>query len=66
MSETMRFKVFCVEQYKSEHGIPGNEALHLFRQYGVLDYISSFFDDLHSFGGKYLVQDIDLFIQSRQ
>ena len=66
MSETMRFKVFCLEQYKNEHGLSGREAIELFTKYGVLEYISSFFDVLHSYGGKYIVQDIDMFIESRQ
>jgi hypothetical protein len=66
MSNTVRFKVFCLEQYKNAHGLKGGEAMRLFRQYGVLDYIDAFFDILHSYGGKYLVQDIDSFIQSRR
>jgi len=66
MSETMRFKVFCLEQYKNEHGLSGREAIEQFTKYGVLEYISSFFDVLHSYGGKYIVQDIDMFIESRQ
>ena len=66
MSETLRFKVFCIEQYKVAHHIKGSDAIKMFKQYGVLDYIESFFDVLHSYGGQYLVQDIDTFIQSRQ
>ena len=66
MSETMRFKVFCLEQYKNAHGISGREAMEQFTQYGVLEYISAFFDVLCSCGGKYIVQDIDMFIESRQ
>ncbi len=66
MSEQLRFKVFCVEEYKTAHGLKGRDAVRLFRQYGVLDYIGEFFDILHSYGGNYIVQDIDQFIQSRQ
>ncbi|MDR0949429.1 MAG: DUF3791 domain-containing protein [Lachnospiraceae bacterium] len=66
MQEIIRFKTFCIEQYKTEHDMKGAEVLCLFKRYGVLDYIASFFDVLHTFGGKYLVQDIDLFIQARQ
>ena len=66
MSETTQFKVFCLEQYKNEHGLNGRDAMRLFKQYDVLNYISSFYDILHSYGGKYIVQDIDLFILSRQ
>jgi len=66
MLETMQFKVFCLEQYKNEHGLNGHDTMKLFKQYDVLNYIGSFYDILHSYGGKYIVQDIDLFILSRQ
>jgi len=44
----------------------GDEAMQLFKQYGVFDYITSFYDVLHSFGDKYIVADIHEFILSRQ
>ena len=66
MSDIAKFKIFCLERYKSERGINGKEALHLFKEYGVLDYLGSFYDVLHSFGDKYIVQDIDLFIEARK
>jgi hypothetical protein len=66
MQEVARFKVFCLERYKYEHNISGMDALRLFIDYGVMDYISSFYDVLHTFGDKYLVHDIDLFIEARQ
>ena len=66
MSNTAHFKVFCLERYKSEHQLKGNEAIRLFKEYGVLDYLASFYDVLHSFGDKYIVADIDEFIAARQ
>jgi len=66
MSNTAHFKVFCLERYKSEHRLTGNEAFRLFKEYGVLDYLSSFYDVLHSFGEKYIVSDIDEYIDSRR
>ena len=66
MSDTAHFKVFCLERYKSEHRMKGDEAFRLFKEYGVLDYLSSFYDVLHSFGDKYIVADIDEFIVTRQ
>jgi hypothetical protein len=44
----------------------GIEALRLFKQYGVLDYLGSFYDVLHTFGDRYIVADIDEFIKVRQ
>ena len=66
MSNTAHFKVFCLERYKSQHRMKGDEAMQLFKQYGVFDYITSFYDVLHSFGDKYIVADIHEFILSRQ
>ena len=66
MHEIIKFKVFCLERYKYAHNLKGNEALRIFIQYGVMDYIASFYDVLHSFGDKYIVLDIDEFISVRQ
>jgi len=66
MSDTAYFKVFCLERYKSKHRLRGNEAFRLFKEYGVLDYLGSFCDVLHTFGDQYIVSDIDEFIAARQ
>jgi uncharacterized protein YneR len=66
MPEVVKFKAFCLERYKYEHNLNGKDAIRLFKRYGVMDYISSFYDVLHTFGDKYIVQDIDLFIEARQ
>ena len=66
MSDTAHFKVFCLERYKSEHKMKGDEAFRVFKEYGVLDYLTSFYDVLHSFGEKYIVADIDEFIAASQ
>ena len=66
MSQTLQFKVFCLEQYKNEHQISGAQAVKTFEKYGVFNYINAFFDVLHSTGGKYIVEDINMFIAARQ
>ena len=65
MSKTAHFKVFCLERYKSVHQMNGKDAFNLFKEYGVLEYLDSCYDVLHSFGHQHLVQDIDLFIKAR-
>ena len=52
MSDTMLFKTFCIEQYKLEHHLSGKDTVHLFFQYGVMDYLQSFYDVLHSMGAR--------------
>ena len=66
MPEVVKFKAFCLERYKHEHNMKGKDAFRLFKEYGVLDYIGSFYDVLHTFGDKYIVADIDEFIAVRQ
>jgi hypothetical protein len=66
MPEVVLFKAFCLERYKYEHNMSGRDTFRLFMQYGVLDYLGSFYDVLHKFEDKYLVEDIDLFIEARQ
>ena len=66
MTEIVNFKAFCLERYKYAHNLKGSETLRLFEQYGVMDYISSFYDELHTFGEKHIVEDIEEFIAVRQ
>ena len=66
MAEIVKFKIFCLELYKNEHNLKGSETLHLFKKYGVLEYLGSFYDVLHSYGAGYLVQDIDKYITARR
>ena len=65
MAEIIKFKVFCLEQYKNKHNMDGKDTLNLFKKYGVLEYLGAFYDVLHSYGAGYLVQDIDEFIRVR-
>jgi len=66
MPEVVKFKAFCLERYKHKHNISGKDAFALFSEYKVLDYIGSFYDELHTYGDQYIVRDIDLFIEARQ
>jgi hypothetical protein len=66
MSETLKFKVYCTEQYKTMHDLKGRDVIRLFKQYGVLDYLNEFYDVLHTYGYQYIVNDIDSFIQARK
>ena len=66
MPEVVKFKAFCLERYKYAHNMSGREVFNLFLKYGVMDYLSSFYDVLRTFGDRYIVQDIDEFIAERQ
>jgi hypothetical protein len=44
----------------------GKEVIALFNRYSVCDYIQAFYEVLHTTGTRYIVNDIDLYIKSRQ
>ena len=66
MSKTLAFKAFCFEAYRADKKLTGREAMTLFKKYGVLDYLGTCFDVLHTTGRAYIVEDIDIFIESRR
>lgn len=66
MSKTLEFKAFCFEAYKMEHGLTGRQAMKLFKEYGVLEYLEACYDTLHTTGRNYIVEDIDIFINARK
>ena len=60
------FLSFCIEQYKNEKGLSGYAAMELFSRYNVLDYLAEHFDVLHTQNGRWILEDIDEFIRTRQ
>ncbi|SHI08608.1 DUF3791 domain-containing protein [Clostridium grantii] len=66
MNRSIDFTVFCLESYKRSHNITGKDALKIFNDNKVFDYIKSFYDVLHSTGQDYIVEDIDVYINSRR
>ena len=66
MDKNIDFTVFCLESYKNAHHLTGKVALKVFNDNKVFDYINSFYDVLHSTGQGYIVEDIDLYINSIQ
>ena len=66
MSKQGEFLVFCIEMYKRAKDMTGRQAFELFRRYGVVDYVMSCYEALHTTGTNYIVEDIDLFIEARQ
>lgn len=65
MSEQGNFVVFCAEQYKMARNMTGRDLAELFTRYGIWDYLYSCFEALHTTGTKYIINDIDQYIQER-
>lgn len=66
MDRMIDFTVFCLESYKQAHNMTGKESLKVFNDNKVFEYIEAFYDVLHSTGQNYIVEDIDIFINSRR
>ena len=65
MDKLLAFKVFCLENYKTVHNLNGKSALVIFEKYQVFDYITSYYDVLHSYGRLFIISDIDDYIAHR-
>lgn len=66
MSREGEFLVYCIEIYKSAKNLSGRQTIELFTKYDVINYVKSYFEALHTTGEKYIVNDIDEYIKSRQ
>ena len=64
MSRQGDFLIFCAEQYKAAKKLNGKQLAELFSNYRVWDYIYSCYEALHTTGTKYIIEDIDLYIEA--
>lgn len=60
------FLSFCIEQYKNTKGLEGAEVIELFDRYGVLEYLNEHFEILHTQNHRWILEDIDEFIEQRK
>jgi hypothetical protein len=62
-SDTMRFKVHCVEEYSLAHDIHPSETLSIFDRFGVFDFLN--LDVLRWQPLSDTLYDIDEYIEAR-
>lgn len=60
------FISFCIEQYKNAKGLDGATVMETFARYGVLDYLNEHFEVLHTQSYRWILEDIDEFINIRK
>ncbi len=60
------FLSFCTEQYKNEKHLSGKEAMETLSEYGVLDYLATHYEILHTQSRQWLLEDIEEFIAIRR
>ena len=64
MSDTAEFIAYCLEEYKSAHGMTGKEVITLFKKYNIIEYIVSCYGALHTMGGMAVTEDIQSLIEN--
>lgn len=60
------FLAFCIEQYMNEKRLSHEEAMSLFTEFGVLDYLAAHFEILHTQSRQWIIEDIDEYIKERK
>ena len=60
------FVAFCIEEYAAAKGLNGEQVLDLFNKYGLTEYLSEFYEPLHTQGRQWLIAEIDEFINIRK
>ena len=56
------FLASCVELYKDEKGLSGQDAYNYLRDTGAVDFIINCWDGLHMTGPLYIIDSIDEYI----
>ena len=64
MSNESKFLIYCMERYRHFKGLSGSEVAETFEEYGIYEYITKYFESLHTLGDHCIVQDIDDYISS--
>ena len=54
------------EEYGAAKRMTGEQVLELFAKYGLVDYLSKYYDVLHTQGRQWLIEEIDEFIEIRK
>jgi len=65
-SKIIKFIIFCLEHYRNFRQMTAMQALLLFRQTGVFQYLVEGYDVLHTQGKDYIIADIEDFINNNE
>ena len=58
-SDILFFVAFCIESYKSKHGITGEEVSWLFDRHGIKKYLADNYEVLHTQGMSWILEEIE-------
>lgn len=60
------FIIFCIEIYKAEHNIEGEQAYNIFEEHEIFDYLETVYEGLHTQGRSYILDEIEETIKARK
>jgi hypothetical protein len=66
MSKELPFLIHCIEEYRLQKDLSGEDVMSLFNQFAVCEYIVKYYGALHVTGNNYIVNDIDEYIESQK
>ena len=53
------FISFSIEQYMNEKGLDEDQAISIFSEYNILDYLNEHYEVLHTQSRQWLIAEID-------
>lgn len=62
----LMFRTFCIETYCDLNDVYHEDALILFRQYDVFEFLDDTFEVLHTQDIVYIIETIDRYIKSKR
>lgn len=60
------FVAFCIEEYAAAKSMSGGQVFDLFSRHGVIDYLTAYFEPLHTQGRLWLIDEIDEFLDEHK
>ena len=58
-ADILSFVAFCIESYKNKHGLTGEDVSKLFDRHEIKQYLSDYFDVLHTQGMPWILEEIE-------
>lgn len=66
IEEKAQFVSFCIEQYAKAKNMSAEDVANLFEHYGIAAHFCEFYDELHTHGHAWLIEEIDEMINARK
>ena len=61
-----QFIIFCIELYRQAHKMDAAQVLSVFRDKGVLTFLSEGFELLHTQSAEYVLREIEAYLKNRK